>query len=259
MLRDRPLRTPRWYLSPPSKTRNISNTRRRNLFFLLRLRTPVFCRLPVPSKQTTCALFEKTGGVYPPFLLPIRRLGASALYSARCKSQYEEPMPALTCRRSKLGTIAAFAGSLLALALIASAPALAQKPMCHAMGMRDELPPDKLPAPEKIAGVGNVHLKITAAPEVQMWFDQGLNLYHDFWDYESARAFQQAIRIDPNCAMCYWGLYQAQIFYHSNSRRYAKQALDEAARLEHHASKAERLYIESSVEHEKILDADAKK
>ena len=42
-----------------------------------------------------------------------------------------------------------------------------------------------------------------------MWFDQGLNLLHDFWDYESARAFEQAVRVDPNCAMCYWGLYNA--------------------------------------------------
>ena len=175
---------------------------------------------------------------------------ASALYSARRKSQREEPMPALSYRCSKLGTVAAFAAAILTLALVASRPALAQKPMCHAMGMRDELPPDKLPAPEKIAGVGNVHVKITAAPEVQMWFDQGLNLYYDFWDYESARAFQQSIRIDPNCAMCYWGLYLAQSM-RNNADPYAIEALKKAVSLKNHATKNERLYIEAAYAGEK--------
>jgi hypothetical protein len=32
---------------------------------------------------------------------------------------------------------------------------------------------------------------------------QGLNLLHDFWDYESARAFEESVRVDPQCAMCY--------------------------------------------------------
>jgi hypothetical protein len=63
----------------------------------------------------------------------------------------------------------------------------------HAMGTLDETPPDKYPVPEKLTGIGNVHIKITATPEAQIWFDQGLNLFHDFWDYESVRAFQQSV------------------------------------------------------------------
>src|SRR3984957_14859658 len=142
-------------------------------------------------------------------------------------------MPALNpCRRSKLGIRAAFTATLLALTL--SSPGLAQKPMCHAMGTRDEISPDKLPAPQKLTGIGNVHLKISAAPEVQMWFDQGLNLYYDFWDYESSRAFQQAIRIDSNCAMCYWGLYLAQSMRNSEDL-YAIEALKKAVGLKRHA------------------------
>jgi hypothetical protein len=132
----------------------------------------------------------------------------------------------------------------LALTLV-PAVALAQKPMCHAMGTRDMISPDKLPAPEKLTGIGNVHLKITASPEVQQWFDQGLNLYYDFWDYESARAFQQSVRIDPNCAMCYWGLYLAQSMRNSDDP-YAIEALKKAVNLKNHASKNERLYIEAS-------------
>ena len=137
-------------------------------------------------------------------------------------------------------------GCLLTPWLLLAPSGRAQASMAgHAMGMRDELPPDKLPAPEKLTGVGNVHVKITAAPEVQMWFDQGLNLYYDFWDYESARAFQQSIRIDPNCAMCYWGLYLAQSM-RNNADPYAIEALKKAVSLKNHATKNERLYIEAS-------------
>jgi len=117
---------------------------------------------------------------------------------------------------------------------------------CHPMDTREETPPEKLPPPQKLTGIGNAHIPITATPEAQMWFDQGLNLLHDFWDYESVRAFAQSVRVDPNCAMCYWGIYHAELFTHSNAKYYAKQALEKALRLKGHVSRAERLYIEAS-------------
>jgi hypothetical protein len=45
--------------------------------------------------------------------------------------------------------------------------------------------------------------------------------------------------------MCYWGIYQAEIFAHSNSKYFANQALAKAVSLKGRASKAERLYIEA--------------
>ena len=151
--------------------------------------------------------------------------------------------PRNSCSRPKTGIRAIVVVAFLAMTL--STTSLAQKPMCHAMGTRDLVPPDKLPAPEKISGVGNVHLKITATPEAQTWFDQGLNLYHDFWDYESARAFEQAIRVDPKCAMCQWGLYLA-LSMRSPEDPYAADALKKAVALKNHAGKNERLYIEAA-------------
>ena len=127
---------------------------------------------------------------------------------------------------------------------------------CHASNMQDAVAPEKLPPPQKLTGIGNVHLKITATPEAQMWFDQGLNLFHDFWDYESVRAFEQSIRVDPQCAMCYWGIYQAETFRHSNARFFAKAALDKAFSLKSRASKAERLYIEAAAAAEAAEGAD---
>jgi tetratricopeptide (TPR) repeat protein len=123
----------------------------------------------------------------------------------------------------------------------------------HAMGVRDQVPPETLPVPQKLSGIGNVSIRITASPEAQMWFNQGLNLLHDFWEYESARAFEQGIRVDPQCAMCYWGLYKAEGSFHSTAKDYANQALTKAAGLEGHVSNAERLYIRASVAHEDAL------
>jgi tetratricopeptide (TPR) repeat protein len=119
----------------------------------------------------------------------------------------------------------------------------------HDMGMpMKEVPaPQKMPPPVKMTGIGNSHLVIIANPEAKMWFEQGLNLLHDFWDYESERAFEQAIRVDPQCAMCHWGLYQALIFRSGNESGYAAQALASAVRLKDHAGKQERMYIEAAV------------
>jgi tetratricopeptide (TPR) repeat protein len=148
--------------------------------------------------------------------------------------------------RSRPSPLLAFC--LLAASLAARPPmALAQMNTCgHTMETQDETPPDRLPAPQKMTGIGNAHMQITATAEAQMWFDQGLNLLHDFWDYESARAFEQSVRVDPQCAMCYWGLYEAESFYHSTAQGYAAQALAKAVSLKRHASKRERLYIEAS-------------
>lgn len=136
--------------------------------------------------------------------------------------------------------------------LASARPLMAQNPMAgHVMETRDEVPPEKLPPPEKLTGIGNAHIKITANAEAQMWFDQGLNLLHDFWDYESVRAFEQGVRVDPNCAMCYWGIYNAELFTHSNAKFYAKQALANAVSMKKQVSEAERWYIEASEKSDK--------
>jgi tetratricopeptide (TPR) repeat protein len=156
--------------------------------------------------------------------------------------------PLFSRKMARLGVIAACLG------LGHTQQSAAQTSMSgHSMGMQDEIPPDKLPAPQKLSGIGNVHIQITATPDAQMWFNQGLNLFHDFWDYESLRAFEQGVRVDPQCAMCYWGLYQTETTSHGNAPYFAHQALAKAASLKGHVSKAERLYIEAGVAHEEAL------
>jgi tetratricopeptide (TPR) repeat protein len=134
--------------------------------------------------------------------------------------------------------------AVCAFAAIASAQSSGMPPM---EGMEPVPPPDKLPVPIHMTGIGNSHIAIKATPEAQVWFDQGLTLLHDFWEYESAKAFEQAIRTDPNCAMCYWGLAQAVQFRGDEQKPYADKALDQAKRLEGKASKTDKLYIEAAV------------
>jgi tetratricopeptide (TPR) repeat protein len=136
--------------------------------------------------------------------------------------------------------------------LTGTGAALAQMNM--AMGDHgDPVPPEQLPPPQHIEGVGNVRFPISANPEAQKWFEQGYNLLYDFWDYEADRAFEQSIRADANCAMCYWGLYQAEIFNHSVTKSYADASLAKAVALESHASEREKLYIQAADAHAAAL------
>jgi tetratricopeptide (TPR) repeat protein len=49
------------------------------------------------------------------------------------------------------------------------------------------------------------HPVTTRSDKAQKYFNQGLILAFAFNHAESARAFQAAQRLDPDCAMCYWG------------------------------------------------------
>ena len=55
--------------------------------------------------------------------------------------------------------------------------------------------------------LGTLHYPITTTvPLAQRYFDQGLRLYYAFNHQEAIRSFQEGMRLDPGCAMCYWGI-----------------------------------------------------
>ncbi len=115
----------------------------------------------------------------------------------------------------------------------------------------------KLPPPQHIKGIGSAHIAITTkSAEAQQWFDQGLALLHCFWDYEALRAFEQAVRLDANCAMCHWGLSQALDFRGSDSEQ-AKKELAKAKELAPNASDHEQRYIRAYAESEEKQGDDA--
>ena len=49
------------------------------------------------------------------------------------------------------------------------------------------------------------HPVTTSSPRAQLFFNQGLNLAFGFNHREAARSFREALRLDPDCAMAYWG------------------------------------------------------
>ena len=51
----------------------------------------------------------------------------------------------------------------------------------------------------------HTHPITTADPMAQRYFDQGLRLTYAFNHPEALRAFKEAQRLDPDCAMCFWG------------------------------------------------------
>src|ERR1041385_6711043 len=57
------------------------------------------------------------------------------------------------------------------------------------------------------SNLGTHHHEITTkVSTAQQYFDQGLRLVFGFNHGEAIRAFTEGARLDPNCAMCYWGI-----------------------------------------------------
>jgi tetratricopeptide (TPR) repeat protein len=56
------------------------------------------------------------------------------------------------------------------------------------------------------SGLGSVTYKITTTNNrAQAYFDQGLRLAYAFNHGEAQRAFRMAQKLDPDCAICFWG------------------------------------------------------
>src|SRR5258708_25193723 len=147
-------------------------------------------------------------------------------------------------------TIAALAaGSWVA----AAAPAWAQ-----AMGsMNMAMPPmpsvysgqaDKAGAPLFAGLSAHRHPISTRNPDTQKFFDQGVNLLFGFNHAEAIRSFREAARLDPDCAMCWWGVAVAlgpniNLPMPGDAVKPAWQALTKAEALAAKASPEERAWI----------------
>jgi tetratricopeptide (TPR) repeat protein len=150
--------------------------------------------------------------------------------------------------------------TILLLPLLTSAGVLAQGQHQHGPEPdKAALELAKLPAPQHLEGIGHAHIAITTkSAEAQQWFDQGLALLHCFWDYEALRAFEQAVRLDPDCAMCHWGLARA-LTSRGGHNDQVKQELKRAQELAPNASDHEQRYIaaDAAAEDKKDDEADA--
>lgn len=94
------------------------------------------------------------------------------------------------------------------------------------------------------------HPVTTSSPQAQQYFNQGLRLVYAFNHEEATRAFKEAARLDPNCAMAYWGValtlgpnYNLPV--DAERDRAAYEAIQKALSLAPQASEAERTYIKA--------------
>jgi tetratricopeptide (TPR) repeat protein len=97
---------------------------------------------------------------------------------------------------------------LLVVPLLVVAAACSRAPMDHGAGMaHGHATKAAGGAPVLYDTLGSYSYPITtASAQAQRWFDQGLRLVYAFNHYEAQRAFREAARLDPHCAMCYWGI-----------------------------------------------------
>ena len=92
-------------------------------------------------------------------------------------------------------------------------------------------------------GMSNIQFDVsTSHGEAKKFFRQGVAQLHGFWYYEAERSFRQAAALDPNCAMCYWGMALANV----NNRKRAEGFIEQAVKRRDGASDREKLYIDSA-------------
>lgn len=100
---------------------------------------------------------------------------------------------------------------------------------------------------------GDLHRDIgTRVPAAQRYFDQGLRMTYGFNHEAAGRAFAEAARLDPACAMCVWG--QALVLgpninlpMDPASAKKATALAKRAALLATHARPADRALIEAQL------------
>src|SRR6266542_6586653 len=54
--------------------------------------------------------------------------------------------------------------------------------------------------------LGKVHFATSCKPEAQQLSDRAMLYQHSFWYRASQRSFEEALKIDPECAIAYWGI-----------------------------------------------------
>src|SRR6188768_825915 len=102
-----------------------------------------------------------------------------------------------------------------------------------------------------LKGLGDWRHRITtSSPEAQQYFDQGLRLTYGFNHDEAVRSFERAAALDPDCAMCHWGVAYAlgpniNLPMEAKVEPRAFEAIGRAARLKARTTPGERALIEA--------------
>ena len=94
------------------------------------------------------------------------------------------------------------------------------------------------------------HPVTTSSPRAQLFFNQGLTLTFGFNHREAGRSFREVARLDPDCAMAYWG--QALVLGPNinmpmppDAEAQAYELIQKAVALKAKVSERERAYIDA--------------
>ncbi len=107
------------------------------------------------------------------------------------------------------------------------------------------------PLPPLFKGLGDYRRPVTRNAQAQRYFDQGLAFLYGFNKTESFAQFSAAARLDPKCAMAWWGVAAAKAPDINNPEvaesdsKIAIDALRKARALDKTASPADRALIEA--------------
>ncbi len=102
--------------------------------------------------------------------------------------------------------------------------------------------------------LGEYHRPVTTtSPLAQSYFDQGLRMIYGYYFTEAVASFREAIRLDPNCAMAYWGMALAigpnpisrYFQLQDDPRGEGRKAIAKAVSLRQGASEKERAFIDA--------------
>lgn len=152
--------------------------------------------------------------------------------------------------------ILAVIGATAALLMYGAAPPVAQASDNDHAQITDAQLVEAAGAP-LFEGMGSFSRTITTShPGAQRYFDQGMVMSFGFNHAEAIRSFRAAQRLDPTCAMCFWGealatgpniniRFDGQVVMQPQERLDAFAAINKAMALRDYASPAERMLIEA--------------
>jgi tetratricopeptide (TPR) repeat protein len=132
---------------------------------------------------------------------------------------------------------------VLAIVVPAAIPADPQKDEPPA-SLTDQIAP-------RLQNLGNHEFPVTTdSPRTQLFINQGVMLAYGFNHAEAARSFQEAARLDPACAMAYWGMAlvagpNINMEMPAETGPQAHEFIQKAIALKNNVSSREQAYIDA--------------
>ncbi|MGD9054324.1 MAG: hypothetical protein PVG17_20870 [Desulfobacterales bacterium] len=142
---------------------------------------------------------------------------------------------------------------LAALAVVMAGALSVQSASCAQKTPQEDVQSAAVPgqiAP-RLQNLGNHKLIVTtSSPRAQLFISQGIMLAYGFNHAEASRSFREAARLDPGCAMAYWGMAlvlgpNINLPMPPEAEPQAYALIQKAMALKERASPRERAYIDA--------------